>query len=171
MTINNIFQFRRIIIAAVALPMLSLLLNVSALAGEEGFRLTNVDWWIERDEIVVSYDLEGDANESYVVTIVLKRQSDPLFKFKLATVVGKMGEGKFAGKNNEIRWKYKSDAPQGFSGSDYFFQVSVDRPKGFPWLYVAGGALAAGIAVAVLAGKKTETPGTETGLPNPPAHP
>lgn len=171
MMIKNIFLFRRTVVTVIALPMLSLLINVSAFAGGEGFRLTKVDWWIERDEIVVSYDLDGQANEPYLVTIVLKRQGDPSFKFELATVVGKVGEGTFAGKNNEIRWKYKNDAPQGFIGNDYYFQVTVDQRKAFPWLYVAGGALAAGVAVAVLAGKKSESIPPPSGLPDPPPHP
>jgi hypothetical protein len=152
--------------------MLSFLLDVRALAQEEGYRLSKLDWHVSRDEVVVTYDLEGDPDDAYVVSMVLMRESDRTFRFKPILVSGKIGEGKFAGKDNEIRWSYKHDYPQGFEGDDYYVELHVENAGSFPWLIAASGAAIAGI-VAVLASssKTSEQKSDAFQLPFPPPRP
>lgn len=173
MRIASLLRWERVIVLMLSTPLLSFLLDAQAFAGDDTYRVTRVDWWIVLDEVIVSYDLDGSVDETYKVQLVLRRDGDISFSYVPTAVVGNVGEGKYAGRNNQIRWLYKKDAPQGFVGDDYYFDVVADRPGGFPWLYVAGAGAVGGVLVALLGGKKTDEviPPPPTKLPFPPPRP
>lgn len=142
----------------------------------EGVRLANLDWRLQGDVIVISYDLLAPTDEEYEVSLVMLRENDRSFKVVPKSVSGQVGKGKFAGQTREIKWEYKKDAPRGFTGEGYYFEISVEPVGGgSTWLYVGLGVAAAGGAAAVLLGGKKvgdgTPPPTPTELPAPPIRP
>ncbi len=164
-------QSNRCVVLTFAAFLFCFLVDARSFAQEEVHRLTRVEWSALRDEVVISYDLEGDASDTYVVSIVLLRESDKVFRFKPILVTGKIGKGKFSGKNNEIYWAFKKDFPLGFEGDDYYFELNVEKPEGFPWLIAAGGAAIAGIAIVLASQPRTPGPPPVFQLPYPPPRP
>jgi hypothetical protein len=162
----------RLFVLSISMMVLSFFLDAHAFAADDDYRLTRLEWRILHDEVVVTYDLEGEENENYVVSVTLLRESDKTFRLNPIFVTGKVGKGKFAGTNNEIRWAYKNENAGKFDGSDYYIEVRVEKPGGFPWLIAAGGAAIAGIAIALAANQKAAPPSSSTDqLPYPPPRP
>ncbi len=139
---------------------------------DETIRVTNQIVRIEGDVALISYDLEAPEGSSYVVTIELRRESDPSFSLVPSNLAGDIGDVKGPGTRKLIRWDYLRDFPIGLRGEDFYFKIDVSRAGGFPWLWVAlGSAAVAGGVVAIIAGKSSSPapqPGT-TELPLPPA--
>ncbi|HZY09729.1 MAG TPA: hypothetical protein VFF29_01100 [Bacteroidota bacterium] len=174
----RIYSYRQVIISCLIVPLLSMILDVTAIARttqQEEPRVSSVDWKVVGDIILITYDLVGSTEESYEISVVLLREKDPSFKAIPKSLAGDVEKGNFVGKGREIRWEYKKDFPEGLQGEDFYFEVSVQTISGGSSLLyiVIGGAVAAGGAVALLGGKKSEStpgpPGTE--LPSPPPRP
>lgn len=175
MRISNMCRIIRPVTVAL-LPLLFLfLLDVRALAqdrpGGRG-RLENARWELAGDVVVITYDLIGDADLTYEVSITLTRESDKNLKIVPKTVKGAIGRGKYAGVRMEIRWEYRKDVQQPLTGDDYSFefviQIIKEESSSNLLYYLLGGVgVAAGAAALVLAGGKkvSEVPST---LPNPP---
>lgn len=162
----------RLFVFSISTVVLSFLLDPDAFAADDDYRLTRLEWRILHDEVVIIYDLEGNANENYVVSLTLLRESDKSFRVQPMFMTGKVGKGKFAGTNNEIRWAYKNEKAVQFDGNDYYIELLVEKPGGFPWLIAAGGAAIAGIAVTLALNKKPTALGASTDqLPYPPPRP
>lgn len=155
--------------SALALLMWCVLFGADARAGDENYRAKNISWKLIKDEIVITYDLEGAFTETYNVSVRMLREGDKKFLVEPKTVSGDVGDDKIVGTRKTIRWKFLRDAPNGFAGNDFYFEITVDRAGGFPWLWVGGGAAAAGVAVALLL-KKGEVV-TQAELPDPPGRP
>ena len=174
MSIARVNQWKRISVPLMSLSLLCLLCDAQAFGGDENFRLTRVDWIVTRDEVVISYDLEGATDETYIVSVVLLRENDKTYSFTPLLVNGNIGQGKFAGKGNEIRWSYKNDFVRDLSGNDFYFEVKVEKPGGIPWIVVGGGAAIAGIVLALTLNPPTSESGPASGtnvLPFPPPRP
>lgn len=179
MSILKIGKYRRTIISALLAPLAVMLTSVGSFAGassledEKPLHLENIEWRIEGDIVIITYNLIAPAEDAYHVEVMLLNEGDLSFKLVPRQVSGAVGEGRFAGSRRVIRWEYKKDIPQGLSGGDYYFEISIERVGGMsPWIYVAAGAAAVGGAAAfLLGGKKSEGqpfPGT---LPDPPSRP
>ena len=116
--------------------------------------------------ILIEYEIEnGNPKSDYEVSIVLLRTSDATFKHVPEVLEGDIGEGKFAGKLNTIKWLYTSAEEELLSeGEDYYFEVKADRVAGgSTWYYYAGGAVVAGIAAFLIASGSGNDTGNETG--------
>jgi hypothetical protein len=138
--------------------------------GDEG-RIANARWRVEGNVVVITYDLIADANLEYEIKVVLRRQSDPRFQFVPRSLSGAVGKGKFVGTNRVIRWDYRKDVPQGFSGDDYLFELAAypQQPGSSVWWY--GGLLAAGGVAAYFIfrpGTSPPPPAVTSTLPEPP---
>jgi len=157
---------------AVCLMSMILLSDYRVLAADDDYRVTKVDWYAGRDEVVITYDLQGDPETSYEVSLVLLRENDKEFSFTPWLVKGDIGTGEFARKGNTIRWSYKNDFLSELKETDYYFEIRVERKRPFPWLVVGGGA-AVGVVAYMLVTSKNESDGKQvtSGLPYPPTRP
>lgn len=168
MKLNNIFLTLAAVIVC-SIPGLS----GSALAQVGAARFENERWSRVGDVVVITYDLMGSPEETYDVSLVLRRQNDRSFSFVPTVLAGNVGKDQSVGSGKEIRWDYKKDLPSGLSGDDYWFEltaVKIEKGGGVPWwVYAAGGAGVA-VAVAVLGGGKggDTSPPQSTTLPGPP---
>jgi hypothetical protein len=154
-------------------PLTLFLLNLPLVAQDRPGRIENARWGVSGDVVVITFDLVGNSDLTYDVSITLTRESDKNFKIVPASVTGSIGKGKHAGLRREIRWDFKKDVPQGFSGEDYAFMFSIQiirEEEGSNLLYyLAGGALVAGgAAVFLLSSSKSAEASATAGLPNPP---
>ena len=172
MRISRMGKLARPMVGLLLPPLMLFLLNVQVFAQDVPSRIENPHWEVSGDIVIITYDLIGDANLTYDVSITLTRESDRNFKIFPIAVTGAVFKGKHAGLKKEIRWRYKIDAPQGFSGDDYafVFNVQIIREEGGSNLlyYLAGGAVVVGgAALLLLSGSKTTQTST-SGLPSPP---
>jgi hypothetical protein len=135
---------------------------------------TNQDVRVEGDVVFISYELEVPADETYIVELVLLKESDPSFNVHPTNVSGEVGEVTKTGPKRLIRWEYKKDFPTGFRGEDYYFRIDVSPSGHFPWLWTGLGTLAVGTAAFVLLTHThtSSTPPSEStsvGIPYPPS--
>ncbi len=172
----NIVRRQRAIAFAVILPMISLLLDVPSFAqdvAKDKMVVSNPDWRVEGDTIVITYDLDAAPGEMYDVQIAFVSANNPASKIIPQAVRGDVGEGKFAGRGRKIWWDYKKDGLKIAEGVEYRIEIVADRASSGSWLYIALGAIAAGGAAALVLLKKSppaETP-VEATLPTPPVRP
>ncbi len=126
-------------------------------------------------KIYINYSIKGISSTKYKVAVLLRRESEPTFKYEPTKLSGDIGEGFFAAGMKTIIWELSSNEKMSFaSGDDFWFEVSAEEVKsGWPWYYYAGGAIVAGVGAVVailLGGNKAEDPAVTT-LPLPPARP
>lgn len=164
---------QRWISSTVILSLLIVVTDVPALAGGGGdvvVRVSNQEVRVEGDVAIISYELDVPQGESYIITLVLLRESDPAFKAVPSNATGDVGEVKAGSAKRMIRWDFRKDFPAGLRGEDFYFRIDVSRSGGgIPWLWVGLGIAAAGVAVAVLKGKPDATPAAQSqSLPYPP---
>ena len=120
-------------------------------------RLSNVDFKALGKIIEIKYDLDGEDTDEYKIDCFLKDEQEPNFNYKLISVKGDIGKGKFVGKNRTIKWNYLDEFPNGLSGDSFYFLVTVEEiTSGFGWYYYVGAAaLTGGVAAALLMGKES----------------
>ncbi len=135
--------------------------------------VSNVDWRVEGEFIVITYDLAADAGKDCEVKMVLLNEKNEAFSLVPRSVSGDIGKGKFSAGSKEIRWEYRRDFPDGLPGDGYFFEIRANYAGGFPWLTVGLSAAAIGGGlIAIFGSKKGSTPSSTTGeLPTPPGRP
>lgn len=164
---------------ALIMPFVFMSLDVSAFAqsGDKGsIRINNLAWKVEGDLAVITYDLDGPADETYEVSIVLLNGTDHSFRIEPKSLTGDYGNVPTPGEAKEIRWEFKKDVPGGLVGEGYYFELTVNKAGGLPWyLYALGGTAVVGAAVVVVlkGGNKDEkeNKGGPTELPGPPVRP
>jgi hypothetical protein len=175
-----IFHRRRLIAGFILYPLVFMLLDVpvfacTPLSQQEGeINVRNVDWGIEGDVVVISYDLIALPEKEYEVSVVLLREGYPNFRLVPTTVTGDVGTGQSSGVGRRIRWAYKQDAPGGLEGGGHYFEVTAEEAGGSnTLLYIAAGAAVVGGAVLLLSGKSSSSGGSSgpTTLPGPPTRP
>ena len=128
-------------------------------------------------KIFIYYQLNGDPEKEYDVSVVLKRTSVPSFELTPSDVSGNIGKGKYGdGSKKTIIWNLKPEEKNILNGDDFYFVVNADEVKsggGIPWyVYVGGAALAGGTAAVLLLNKKSDSgTTTTTNFPSPPGRP
>jgi hypothetical protein len=141
-----------------AVVMSAELIPVSALAGDVKIKVENIR--VERDgeRFVILYDLTGPKDEEYAVRLSLRREGDPKFRMDLSAATGDLGKGAYSGRDRKIVWDQKKEFPDGLTGADFFFVVDAEVSSGgiSPWVWIGGGAVAAGLAVVLLGSKKSD---------------
>ncbi len=174
--ISALYRIRRPVILAVLPFLLILLLGEGAEArqkqGEEG-KTSNVQWTMKDEVIIINYDLNGPPDAKYQVGVVMRKEDDSSFAVIPKTTEGDVGTGFFAGKSREIRWYYRRDFPDGFTGGGYYIEIEVTpAPTSGTWLYYGLGAAAVvgGVVVYLLTRGQSSTPPVVE-LPAPPGRP
>jgi hypothetical protein len=130
-------------------------------------------------KIFIYYEFQGDRNKDYEISIKLRRTNDANFEMIPDDLSGDIGEGKFAGRKNQIIWIINEDEESQLEGEDFYFDVTaeaIEEGGGVPWYVFAGGAaIAGGTAAILLLGKKEsdETTSTQSSnnFPTPPLRP
>ena len=115
-----------------------------------GQKVSNVTFEPQQNNIVIYYDLEGEADAEYEVTVILKREAIPGYLFYPTNIKGDVGEGKFAGKKRTITWEVYKDYKIDEEVEDYYFEVTAEKVGGIGWYYYVGGAVLAGGAAALI---------------------
>lgn len=136
----------------------------------EGFGVRNVRSSREGSLVTIAYDLFGDQEEKYEVTLLASASGGDAFDYKPQAISGDVGEGVRIGTGKQIRWEYREDFPDGLQ-QNVKYKVLVEEEGGNGWLYAIGGTVLAGggVAVAVLTGLIGG--GDSGGFPSPPAPP
>ena len=131
-------------------------------------------------KIFIYYQLHGDPEKEYDISVVLKRTSIPSFELVPSDLSGNIGRGKFGdGNKKTIIWTLKPEEKTILNGEDFYFVVNAEEVKsggGIPWyVYVGGVAVAGGTAAVLLLSKKSNDNNSPTSssdnFPQPPGRP
>jgi hypothetical protein len=143
-----------------------------ALSGED-VSVKNVRFEVSGNRILVTYDLAGPPDQTYLVKVTLKRRQVPSYEYVPKAVTGDVGDGKSSGIGRQVYWDMLRDYPNGQEGDDYYFHIEVTMiSQGSNFLYYLGGGVAvAGTAAYLLLGKKTTTTVNEGNFPQPSGRP
>lgn len=127
-----------------AICSLALILS-SLLPGQaSGEGVTNVRCELERDQVVILYDLVGRGH--YTVTAHMSEDAGRSYPFQLKSVSGDIGESIEPGRGKKIVWDCLRDV-ENLIGRHIVFEVRATRlrqRRTWPWLLGAGAAGAAG---------------------------
>jgi hypothetical protein len=134
----------------VCLVLIALLWRDPCLAQEPSGEVTGVE--VHGNEVVITYNLKGDADAEYEVHLFLISRKRPDVSRELQLVKGHVGNGKFAGTSRRILWNMK-EFPDIREGESFIFRISVYTP-GIPWYYWAGGGAAVVGTVIYFVSKK-----------------
>jgi hypothetical protein len=127
-----------------------------AVAGED-IAVKNVRFEVSGNRILITYDLTGVSDQTYVIKVTLKRRQIQSFEYVPKTVAGDVGAGKYSGNGRQIYWDLFREYPYGLEGDDYYFRVEatmISQASSFLY-YLGGGAAVVGVAAYLLLGKKT----------------
>ena len=133
-------------------------------------KVDNVHYELKESYVEIWYDLIGEPDKNYKVTVKLKRESDPAFSFTPRSLSGNVGKGRFAGEGRKITWYFSNEFKPAEGVEDYYFEVTAVKPSKV-WIWVAGGALVAGgttAAILLLTGKKDEPAARSFPIPSRP---
>ena len=167
-------QYTLIVILFIFLSVFPFDMNAFSRDGfDQNIRVENVNWKVEGDRVLITYDLIGPLDQTFFITVKLFRESVSSFKLIPRKTSGDVGKGKFAGKNRVIYWDYLKDVPGGLQGEDFYFEISAEKvTRSKKWLIpVLGGAAAVAVigTVAILSG--TGGGAAEKELPPAPSRP
>jgi len=149
-----------------------LLLSKAAICQDET-QIGNVDAQQNQNIITVTYVLNGEDDDTFTITLLLKRENDPSYSYKPIFVSGDHGPGITPGRN-KIVWDMSKEFPHGLpEAPDYVFAVGGEIEGSFwssPWIYAGAGAVAAGVISAVVLSGGEEDASTGL-LPDPVGRP
>lgn len=135
--------------------------------------LRNERFRVLGETAIITYELVAQRDKVFNVSVELRRLADEAFVRRPVSLSGAVGRVVPTVGIQEIRWAYKKDYPDGFQGSDYYFQIVAEEivaeKSSDWWKYALGGAgLVVGIVYAVTASKTVAEPPAVPTLPDPP---
>jgi hypothetical protein len=136
--------------------------------------ITNITFEPQQDKIIIYYDLTGDKDEEYEVSVVLRREEYAAFQLVAKSVTGDVGLGKFAGTKRKVIWDVAKDYHIDPEVTDYYFEVKVKTISGgISWYYYVIAAVLGGATAAVLVGggDEEQPPVTQNPIGAPPVRP
>ncbi len=135
-------------------------------------KVTNVNFELKNNNVFIYYDLEGDKDAEYNVSVTLRREEISGYIFVPTNLSGDVGEGKFVGKGRTIIWEVHKDFHIDEEVTDYYFEVKAEKAGGSSWYYYVGGAvIAGGVAALLLVGGEENGEVTQTAIKPPPIRP
>lgn len=121
--------------------------------------------------ITVTYELSGDSQKEYDISLTLKRTGLASFQLAPLSLTGDIGKGYYASGKRHIIWNLTNAEMEKLDADDYYFEIHATEIKsGHSWYYYVGGAALAGGAAAVLLKKNTPA-AAETSFPAPVGRP
>jgi hypothetical protein len=149
--------------------LLAAALTPSLALSAESIAVNNVRFEVSGNKIVITYDLIGSPDETYMIKVTLRRKQVPSYAYVPKSVTGDVDEGKYNGTGRQIHWDILRDHPDGLEGDDYYFRIEATMiPKRSNLLYyLGGGAVVAGTAAYLLFFNKTGVPEQQWTFPQP----
>lgn len=139
----------------------------------ESIVVENVSYIVAGGKVFIKYDLIGSNEQSYKVSLALKRSSNSNIIYIPKTVSGDIGEIDSAGKNKEITWEIKNDFPQGLSGEDYYFVVQAEKidesSNLLTWVGIGAAAIVTVVSYLIIG--QNDSGNTGSSFPPPPNRP
>ncbi len=123
------------------------------------------------DCIIITYDLAGNPDERYDVSISLQKRGDGSFRYAPKELTGNIGENIVPGNNLTIEWNYSEEFPEGVNNADFYFaaQVSEESETSVsPWIWIGAALIVGGIVYFLVKKEKEEVPNE---FPTPPGRP
>ncbi len=163
----------------IAILMLCNVATIRAFAGDAKVTLTKTEF--VGDTVYLFYDLAGEPEQVFSITLIMKKRSDPKYQYAPKFVTGDVGSSMFSGTGWRIAWNFTREFPAGIDQKDVYFVVEA-RASGETQaaggsntiLWIAGGAVVAGgiVALLLLNNSSNSGGGTQTGsFPPPPGRP
>ena len=122
-------------------------LMVTAVRAQE-LEVRNVRFEDKGETVTVMYDLQGNPEKKYEVSVALSHDQGKSFSIYPRHLSGDVGRNVRPGKNKEIVWKLEDDYPFGLVGDAFVFAVTAETQKSrmsrLPY-YVLGAGLVGGI--------------------------
>lgn len=136
-----------------------------SLPAQDTPKAANVRFQASDSKVVITYDLRGERDMHYRVSVFLRKESDPSRSFKPKLVTGDVGENVTAGEGRQIVWDLRKEVPTGLEGSDYFFVVTAEKQSsGFPW-WTGAAVVGAGLISLLVLSSADEKKSTQPSLP------
>ncbi len=115
-------------------------------------------------------------DREFKVAVVLRKESDPLFRFKPRKLTGDVGILHSMGRNKQIVWDIAREFPQGIDGNDFYFELQTEmltKGNSSMWWIGGGAAVIAGgiVTYFVLSSGKVGPPSSSADFPPPPGRP
>ena len=106
-------------------------------------KVKNVNFKQQGDNIIIRYDLQGRANKSYKVSLLLSDNGGISYRIKPRSVKGDIGSKVKPGRGKEIIWLMSRDYPDGLEGSRFVFAVDAElkRANKMPAFLLGAGAV------------------------------
>ena len=162
-----------VLLAAFAIELLPF--NAAKAASGSPGRIENVRAERDGGQVIVYYDLMGGKDEAYSVTVTLKREDIPLFKYTPKNISGDVGDDVIPGVGKKIVWEVAKEIPSSQTDDVFYFVVEATVAGGgiSPLVWIGGGAALVGGVAFLLFSKKGDDPGATTaqGFPPEPARP
>jgi hypothetical protein len=128
---------------------------------------------VGENEVTITYDLIGDPAADYTVGVFLLSERDPKMKMELKRVKGNVRQGRFAGKDNIIKWNMKEEFPTVVAGESYRFELHIAKVTGVAipswYYYVGASAIVGGLSYFLFHKPPSETIVPEKTIPMPPS--
>jgi len=137
--------------------------------------VSNVRFSTSGQLVLVYYQLSGEENSTYKVTLTVLEKSEPNFVYHPKGITGDVGviNGQPNGEKR-IEWRVRDDFPNGLIGDDFYFVVKATEVKSehvgvLRWI----GAGAAVVLGAIAYAEVLRNPGHDTpsSYPLPPGRP
>jgi len=159
-------------ISAVLLTaFLTELLMPTAVPAQDGPKATNVRFDISANQVIITYDLRGRADETYGVNLTLHKEKDNSRTYRPRLISGDVGRNVAPGEGRKIVWDLRKEIPNGLEGSGYYFVVAVEKEgSGFPW-WTGAAVVGAGLIGLLVFSSGADQKDDEPSLPPPPGRP
>jgi TolB-like protein len=92
--------------------------------------VSNVHFEEKSGTISIIYDLSGQYDKKYLISILLSDNNGRSFSIKPKKLSGDIGKNIKPGRNKKIIWYMKEDFPLGLMGSSFVFEVDAKLQKG-----------------------------------------
>jgi len=138
--------------------------------------IKHFDFKLDNNQILITYDLEGDSSRQYQLELTLKKEHSPGYSLKPNSTTGDIGEGLYVGQGKKVIWYVDKDIHQPDFTDDFYFELSVRskpiKKKFSRWYYYAGSAVIIGTAAAFgISSGGGGGGGGNPSIPDPPPRP
>lgn len=152
--------------------------QITAVAQEDDGPVSNVRPEKQgRVNVFLEYDLAGSPSDVYTVTLTVRLHSDTSYSYTPLNVIGDIGANIRPGKNKRISWRISDEYISAYDDEkDMDFVITAipaESEGGGSGLYIAGGAVVAGLTIAIilLSSKKGDDGAKTNVFPQPPGRP
>ena len=122
-------------------------------------KVENVSFESVGNIVKIKYDLSGDYNKKYKISIRLSDDNGKTFTIFPDFTKGDIGKNMKPGNSKQITWYMYKEYPNGLAGNEFVFAIDAELQKGSKWYYYAIGTagLAGGVLYYLTHDEKTTT--------------